>query len=56
MLNVSHFNDNDDAPLVSEPERAILEMLSDIPVDQLLLYLHQSDFHQASSKIEWQTP
>ena len=34
MLNVSHFNNDNDAPLVSEPERAILEMLSDIPVDQ----------------------
>ena len=34
MLNVSHFNDNDEEPMVSEPERAVLEMLSDIPVDQ----------------------
>lgn len=36
MLNVSHFNDNDAQPMVSEPERALLEMLSDIPVDQTI--------------------
>ena len=34
MLNVSHFNNDIAAPLVSEPERAVLEMLSDIPSSQ----------------------
>jgi Transcriptional regulator, AbiEi antitoxin, Type IV TA system/Transcriptional regulator, AbiEi antitoxin N-terminal domain len=41
MLNVSPFNDNDDEPMVSEPERAILEMLSDIPVDQTITEAEQ---------------
>jgi len=31
LLNVSYFNNDLGGPLVSEPERAILEMLSDIP-------------------------
>jgi hypothetical protein len=34
MLNVSHFNNKNDTPLVSEPERAVLEMLSGVPISQ----------------------
>jgi hypothetical protein len=36
MLNVSRFQNKIDAPLVSEPERAALEMLSGVPIDQSL--------------------
>lgn len=35
-LYVSYFHDKQDGPLVSEPERAALEMLSEVPTDQSL--------------------
>lgn len=36
LLHVSHFDDKDDNNLVSEPERAVLELLSDVGVSQSL--------------------